>query len=249
MSTDDANLTHIGLIPDGNRRWAEQTANSLEYAYNRGGERVREALDTARDEYGIANATVWCLSTENWRRPPEELDLLVTIFSRLIDEYIDQADEHGRRIVHLGRKGGLPGALVERLVEVQEVTRYNDRGVLNLALDYGGGDEVRRACGGLLLDALAGTLDPACIAEITRTGTVPATAFAARLDTGGQRDPEPDLVVRTSGELRLSGFMPMQTAYSELYFAECLWPDFDAHELNKAITSYHSRQRRFGGDG
>ncbi len=242
-------LFHIGFIPDGNNRWAVENDKSIFYAYRQGAERAKEAIKHS-DEAGIHTLTFWALSTENWRgRPKGELDFLVSLFVELTDEYLQDAGQHGVRVVHLGRKDRLPGQLVERLEAVERETAENTEHTLNLALDYGGQDEIIRATHKIIGAVASGSLDPSQLEETVASDEdrVPKTVYSKYLDTSDQPHPFPDFVVRTSGEMRLSGFLPWQSVYAELYFAPCFWPDFGATEFETSLEIFQDRNRRFGG--
>jgi undecaprenyl diphosphate synthase len=199
---------------------------------------------------GIHTLTFWGLSTENWRhRPAAELNFLIDLFSKSIDRYIEDAQKEGVRFIHLGNKTRLPKKFLNKLARAEEETKQNQNCVLNLALDYGGHDELIRATRKIIDDAKAGELDPAKLADpVGENNTkVPATVYSEYLDTAGQPHPFPDFIIRTSGEVRLSGLMPWQAVYAELYFEPSLFPDFTTDKLDAAIDEYYKRQRRYGG--
>lgn len=239
---------HVAIIPDGNTRWAKSNGVSNFEGYRLGSERGLEIMRHAR-ESGIHTLTFWGLSTENWRnRPGKELDFLVKLFSGMIERYLKEAVEHKVRVVHLGNKNNLPKALIGKVEEAVETTRDNTDHVLNMALDYGGQDEILRATQKIIIDVTAGRLDPEELGNpIGEASGVVPTVYSRYLDTGDQPYPFPDFIIRTSGEMRTSGFMPWQSAYAELYFEPCYWPDFDAAKFDAALANYQTRQRRFGG--
>ena len=150
------------------------------------------------------------------------------LFIKLMDDWLTEAQEDGVQIIHIGNKTRLPKRLLAKITEVEQLTRHNDRFVLNLALDYGGHDEITRA------------------SDRLQAATAEGASLADYLDTAGQPHPDPDFIIRTSGEMRLSGFMPWQSVYSELYFEPCFFPDFTTARLDVAIAEFHRRQRRFG---
>ena len=231
MSTQASPLNHLAIIPDGNTRWAKanhkQTFEGYQLGFQRGIELARHARTL-----GIHTLTFWGLSTENWlNRPKLELEFIVDSALRLSNEYFADAQRDNVRIIHLGRRDRLPKRLLQRLAYIEEATFTNDAHVMNLALDYGGRDELVRAA-----------------ARVATSGETPTyEALEAALDTAGQPYPNPDFIVRTSGETRLSGFMPWQSAYSEFYFEPAFFPDFTVDKLETAVAEYQRRQRRFGG--
>lgn len=246
---EKSELNHMAFIPDGNRRWARENKKDYLYAYRLGADRAKAAINEA-NSIGIHTVTFWGLSTENWlNRTPEELECLVEIFVGLANEYIEEASEHGVKVVHLGRKDRLPQRLLESLDEVVRVTEQNTEHVLNLALDYGGHDESERASKKIAQAVLAGELDwDELDMTVGQSGSLPIHKYAEFLDTAHQPYPFLDFVVRTSGEQRLSGFMPYQSAYAELHFEPDYWPDFDPVHFEEAVEEFYGRQRRFGGD-
>lgn len=242
-------LNHLGIIPDGNTRWAKANNLPAFTGYRKGMQRVVELTRHAR-KLGIHTLTMWGLSTENWKnRPQKELNFLVTLFIKTIDEHIKDALEEGVRIVHLGNKSNLPQKLIAKMTEAEEKTRNNTKYVLNLALDYGGHDEIIRATKKIINDVLGGKLNPDTLGDALHgeNGKMKRSVYSEYLDTAGQPYPFPDFIIRTSGEIRLSGFLPWQSVYSELHFEPCLFPDFSPEKLEKAIETYNSRKRRFGG--
>ena len=244
--TKTAVLNHLAIIPDGNSRWAKARSVSAFEGYRRGAKRGVEIARRVR-ELGIHTVTFWGLSTDNWRhRPPKELSFITKILVRSVESHLKEAIEHGVRIVHLGRKDRLPKVLLDKLAEAETKTRSNRRHVLNLALDYGGQDEIMRATKIIAKEAKAGQLDPEQL-DKPFNGHEGKTVFDSYLDTGDQPYPNPDLVIRTSGEVRLSGILPWQGVYAELYFEPVYWPDFTKKKLDQALQVYRTRDRRFGG--
>jgi len=221
---------HIILIPDGNRRWAAEHGLPIEVGHKRGMEVVIDLARAAQD-WGIKYLTIWAFSTENWDRSPSEIRYLMKIFKELIKKFLKEFLEKGVRLVHLGRKDRIPKFLRDTLEDAAKKTARNNNFVVNIALDYGGRDEIIRAVNKIVTGRNNGR-------KITET------EFAKHLDTNGQ--PPPDLIIRTSGEKRLSGIMSWQAAYAELYFEEVHLPDFTSEHLKKAILDYSSRKRRFG---
>lgn len=227
---------HVGVILDGNRRWATVKGSSSETGHRAGAARIAEFL-TWCDEAGVEVVTLWLLSTDNLQRDPEELAPLL----RIIDQTAQELAAHGSwRIQAVGALDLLPDEIAASLKAVAERTADNDGLVVNMAVGYGGRRELVDAVRSLLqehhelgtsLDDLAQLLDAEHIAD--------------HLYTKGQ--PDPDLVIRTSGEQRLSGFLLWQSAHSEFYFCEALWPDFREVDFLRALRAYAQRQRRFGG--
>lgn len=241
-------LNHLAIIPDGNTRWADANRLPAAVGYQKGVERVVELTRHART-LGIHTLTFWGLSTENWiNRPKQELEFLTLLFLRNIDAHIKDALENGVRICHLGRKDRLPKRLLNKMMEAEDKTKHNDKHFLNMALDYGGQDEIVRTTEKVLADVQAGKIELANLGNTVREiGKQKLSLFASYLDNGWQPYPFPDFIIRTSGEVRLSGFMPLQSAYSEFFFEPKFFPDLSPKLLEAAIEEYHSRSRRFGG--
>lgn len=221
---------HIVLIPDGNRRWAKEHGLSLEEGHRKGLEVVMDVARAA-ESWGIKYFTIWAFSTENWDRTRFEVGYLMRLFREFLKKHLKEFLERGVRVIHLGRRDRIPKFLREALDSVVRKTEKNDNFVFNIALDYGGRDEIVRAVKRILKLGK----DPSKVSE---------EEFRHFLDTNGQ--PEPDLIIRTSGEKRLSGIMPFQAAYAELYFEKVNLPDFNKEKLKAAILDFSKRQRRFG---
>lgn len=223
----------LGLIPDGNRRWAKKHNVSFEEAYNAG---VKKFIDFAEwcESFGVKNITVWAFSTENFNRPLAERRVLFSIYQRVANDknIINRLHSNETRFKVIGNLDLLPSRLREALHNVEmETKRYKEK-VINLLIAYGGRDDILHAA-----KALVSTLHN----KIPRLSEAYFKHFLISAEV-----PDLDLVIRTSGEQRLSGFMPWQIAYSELYFSKKLWPDFTKRDLNMALQDYASRQRRFG---
>ncbi|MBI2012381.1 di-trans,poly-cis-decaprenylcistransferase [Candidatus Curtissbacteria bacterium] len=221
---------HIVLIPDGNRRWAKERGLPIEEGHRRGMDNIVEISRVAQD-WGIKYLTIWAFSTENWNRSPREIRYLMRVFKDFIKKFLREFLKKGVKISHLGRKDRIPKFLREALDEAMSKTKNNDKFFVNIALDYGGRDEILRAVKKILSNGPTGK-------------KISEAEFSKYLDTNGQ--PEPDLIIRTSGEKRLSGMMPFQAAYAELYFEKVYLPEFTPYHLKKAILDYSNRQRRFG---
>lgn len=228
---------HVAIIMDGNGRWAAKRGLPRLEGHRRGVEAVRRAVRTAL-EVGIRHLTVYGFSSENWRRPPQEVADLFGLLKRFIRN--DLADLHTRsvRVRVIGERDGLGGDIQTLLGEAEEVTRHNTGLDLVVAFNYGGRQEIVSAVRRIAALVAAGTLDPE---------RIDMDVVTAALDTHGI--PDPDLVIRTSGEMRVSNFLPWQTAYSEFVFLPDLWPDFDDGVFRSALAQFGSRDRRFGGRG
>lgn len=228
-------LRHIAVILDGNGRWAERHGVARADGHLEGARRVVDFIRDI-DELDIEYATLYAFSTENWKRSEEEVGALMRLLCRFLDENLDVMLKNGIRLLTIGDISALPEECVERLKRVKELTGTSYRRTLILALNYGGRQEIVRAARRLAQEAKDGLLDPDGITE---------DVVSNALDTAGV--PDPDLLIRTSGEQRLSNFLLWQLSYSEFYFTETLWPDFDRAQLDKAIDAYYGRNRRFGG--
>jgi undecaprenyl diphosphate synthase len=216
---------------DGNGRWARSRGLPRVAGHRAGTENLRPTLE-ACVEFGIEILTVWAFSTENWTRPEAEVKGLLRIMERMIERELGELHEQGVRICHLGRLDRLPGRLADKVRHALDVTRHNERIVLNVAFDYGGRSEIVQAVRRIINDGVpAEAVDEALLSSY--------------MYTHGQ--PDPDLIIRTSGELRTSGFMMWQSAYSEYYITPTYWPAFDREELRQALVAYNERDRRFGG--
>jgi undecaprenyl diphosphate synthase len=226
---------HVGIIMDGNGRWAAQRSLPRLEGHRRGVDALRRTVRAAID-LGIRYLTIYSFSAENWTRPQLEVRGLMALLKLYISN--DLADLHANdvRIRIIGDRAGLPTDIAPLLSDAEERTRHNRGLVLNVAFNYGGRQEILDATRSLAADVAAGNLDPAAIT---------AELFESRLTTAGM--PDPDLVIRTSGEQRLSNFLPWQSAYSEFVFLPVLWPDFDRADLEEALAEYARRERRFGG--
>jgi undecaprenyl diphosphate synthase len=226
---------HVGIIMDGNGRWAAARGLPRSEGHRRGVEAVRATVRSASD-LGIEVLTLFCFSSENWSRPAPEVEFLLGLLRFFIRKDLAQLNEAGVRILVIGERTGLPGDLAKLLTEAEDLTRANDALRLVIAFNYGGRDEIVRAVRHIASEAVDGLIDPAAIT---------AKDIADRLDTAGL--PDPDVIIRTSGELRLSNFLLWQSAYAELIFLPIYWPDFDRAAFEAAIREYGERDRRFGG--
>jgi len=223
--------THIAIIMDGNGRWATSRGLPRLAGHRAGTENLRRVIE-ACIEFKIQYLTLYAFSTENWGRPQEEVKGLLRILEDVIDRELQQLYDQGVQLRHIGRLDGLTPHLREKVIQAVEFTRSNDRLVLNVAFNYGGRDEIVCAIKGMLQDGVK-------VDDITEA------LVSKYLYTAGV--PDPDLIVRTSGELRGSNFLIWQGAYSEWYFTATYWPDFDKEELRKAVIEFSRRERRYGG--
>jgi undecaprenyl diphosphate synthase len=227
--------THVAIIMDGNGRWATQKGWPRLVGHRKGAERVKEIVRCAPD-LGIEWLTLYAFSTENWKRSTEEVLGLMSIFARYIQQQADAMAREGVRMRFIGDRSRLDPKLQRLMSGIEAKTAHLTRINLTVAINYGGRDEITRAARTLARDVAEGRFDPCDLTD---------AAFAARLDTGGL--PDPDLVIRTSGETRTSNFLPWQAAYAEYEFTETLWPDFAPAELGAILARFGNRDRRFGG--
>lgn len=228
-------VNHLAIIMDGNGRWATNRGWARLVGHRKGAERVREIVKSAPD-LGIRWLTLYAFSTENWKRSTEEVLGLMAIFARYIEREADRLAKAGVRMRFIGDRSRLDPKLQRLMAGIEARTAGLDRLNLTVAVNYGGRDEIVRAVRKIAEAAASGILDPRHVTE---------AAFAERLDTGGL--PDPDLVIRTSGETRTSNFLPWQAAYAEYEFTETLWPDFGPDELAAIVQRFSNRERRFGG--
>ena len=226
---------HIAIIMDGNGRWARQRARPRTFGHAEGVEALRRTVEAAGD-LGVRYLTVFGFSTENWRRPIEEVNALFDLLRLYVARDLDRLAREGVRVRVIGERENLQKDILEIIDRAETRTAANDKLNLTIAFNYGGQDEIARAARRAAEEVKAGTLAPADINPDT---------FERYLDTTDL--PPPDLLIRTSGELRLSNFMLWQAAYAELVFVDCLWPDFDKAALQEAIETYRGRERRYGG--
>ncbi|MCA6240694.1 MAG: di-trans,poly-cis-decaprenylcistransferase [Phenylobacterium sp.] len=226
---------HVAIVMDGNGRWAQKRGLPRTLGHRAGVEALRRTVAAAPD-LGVRWLTVYGFSTENWSRPAAEVRELMALPKRYFDSDLKRLEREGVRVRAVGRREGLAPDLVALLDEAEQRTAHNDRFFLQIAFNYGGQADIADAARRLAEAAAAGRLDPATITE---------SVFAGSLSTAGL--PLPDLIIRPSGEQRLSNFLLWEAAYAELVFQDVLWPDYDAASLADAITAFRSRDRRFGG--
>ncbi len=222
---------HVAIIMDGNGRWAKARGLPRVAGHRAGTENLRTII-RASAEFGIQYLTLYAFSTENWNRPKAEVEGLLRILSEVIDKEIDELNEQGARLLHIGHLEGLSKTLQKKVRDAIDLTKDNRRITIVLAFNYGGRDEIIHAIKNILKDEV----DPEDVNE---------ELVDRYLFTDGI--PDPDLVIRTSGEQRTSNFLPWQSVYSEWVFPEVYWPDFDKEALRKALEDYDSRERRYGG--
>ena len=227
---------HIGIIMDGNGRWAKKRGLPRTAGHAAGAETFRTIAYRCRD-LGIPYLTVYAFSTENWKRPAEEVSAIMGLLRKYLLEALEKMEKDGFRVRFFGDLTPLPSALRQLCLETVETGDEVDaKYQINVCLNYGGRDEILRAVQAYANDCLLGRAEPA---ELTDA------VFSRYLDSRGV--PDPDLIIRPSGELRLSNFLPWQSAYAEFYFTDVLWPDFSPQVLDEALVDYQRRQRRFGG--
>jgi undecaprenyl diphosphate synthase len=226
---------HVAIIMDGNGRWAKQRSRPRTFGHSEGVEALRRTVEAA-GELGVRYLTVFGFSTENWSRPVEEVNALFDLLRLYVARDLDRLARESVRVRVIGERAGLQSDIADIIRSAEAKTAHNDKLNLTIAFNYGGQDEIARAARRLAEDAVAGKVN----AE-----DINPQSFERYLDTAGM--PAPDLLVRTSGELRLSNFMLWQAAYTELIFLDVLWPDFDKRSLETAIEQYRRRDRRFGG--
>lgn len=226
---------HVALILDGNGRWAKKRGLPRTMGHKEGCVTVEKTVEIAA-RMGIEYLTVYGFSTENWNRSKEEVGALMQLFRYYLKRLLKIARANNVRVKMIGDRTRFDQDIIEGIDRLERATADNTGMTFVIAVNYGGRDEIRRAVKQMMRDAKSGILDPDAVTEDT---------VASYLDTAGI--PDPDLLIRTSGEIRLSNYLLWQLAYSEIYITDCLWPDFNREELVKAIAQYNTRERRFGG--
>ena len=219
---------HIGFIMDGNGRWAKKRGMPREYGHRFGAETFRRVMEYCGD-IGIEAATFYVFSTENWKRPQKEVDSIMKLLNKYLDECEERVMKNNVRFVFLGDKGVFPEDMRAKMIDIEEKSK-NNKSIINLALNYGGRDEIAMAVNKLISEG--------------KTHVSEADISAAVYTSAS---PELDLVIRTGGDMRISNFLLWQSAYAELYFTDTLWPDFSTADVDAAINNFMSRKRRFGG--
>ena len=225
---------HIAIIMDGNRRWAKARMMPVKLGHKQGAETLKKIVRYAQ-KIGIKYMTVYAFSTENWKRSEEEVAALMDLLKAYLEDFAKEADTENIVIRVLGSMKELSKELQDAINRTVERTKDNTGIIFNIALNYGGRNEIVNATRQISEEVLAGKIKPEDIDE---------EMLSKHMYTKGE--PDPDLLIRTSGELRLSGFLPWQSTYSELYFVDKLWPDFNEKDLDEAIKVYGSRNRKFG---
>ena len=228
--TNDTQLLprHIGFIMDGNGRWAKKRGMPREYGHRFGAETFRKVMEYCGD-IGIEAATFYVFSTENWKRPQKEVDSIMKLLNKYLDECEEKVMKNNVRFVFLGDKSVFPPDMRAKMIDIEEKSKGN-KSIVNLALNYGGRDEIAMAVNKLISEGKR---------EISEAD------ISSALYTS--ESPELDLIVRTGGDMRISNFLLWQSAYAELYFTDVLWPDFSSDDVDAAINNFMSRKRRFGG--
>ena len=223
---------HVLIIPDGNRRWAKDHGLPSLQGHKRGFE-VAQTLARKIRASGVPTLTFWAFSTENWKRDGREIKYLMQFYNKFLEKNLLGAEDEKVRYIHLGRKDRLPKRLLEKIEKLESQTKKFKQYYLNFALDYGGHDEILRAVRKI-------------IQKGTKSDDVTEELIAKNLDTAHEPYPNPDLIIRTSGENRTSGFMPWQAAYAEYIFIDKYFPDLTEGDIDWALAEYERRQRRFG---
>lgn len=227
--------SHVAIILDGNGRWAKKRGMPRNYGHTQGAKNVEVICEEAWN-MGIKYLTVFAFSTENWNRPKKEVDALMKLLRNYMKNCVKTAHKNHMRVRVIGDKTGLAEDIQRSIAELERETKDNDGLNFQIAINYGSRDEMLRGMRRMIQDVKEGTLTAEELDE---------TRFASYLDTWGI--PDPDLLIRTSGEQRVSNYLLWQIAYSELYFCEVPWPDFSKEELEKAVEDYNKRERRYGG--
>lgn len=226
---------HVALILDGNGRWAKRRGLPRPMGHKAGCVTVEKTVEIAA-RLGIEYLTVYGFSTENWKRSAEEVGALMQLFRFYMVRLLKIASENNVRVRMIGERSRFDEDIIDGINRLEQETKDNTGLTFVIAVNYGGRDEITRAARRIAQEAAAGSLDPSLITEET---------VASHLDTAGI--PDPDLLIRTSGEIRLSNYLLWQLAYTEIYVTDCLWPDFDRGEMIRAIEAYNKRDRRYGG--
>lgn len=227
-------LQHIAIIMDGNGRWAAKRGMPRSFGHKKGAERVKEVVQAA-GELGVKYLTLYAFSTENWQRSPDEVNDLMDLLRQYLKSELSELQKNGVRIVFIGEREMLPADIRSSMRRLEDDTKNNAKMTVCIALSYGSRQEILQAVRKIATLAKRGDIKPEEIDD---------KMFSDMLYT--QEIPDPDLVIRTSGEQRLSNYLLWQVAYAEFYFSEVLWPDFDRAELEKIIENFNKRERRYG---
>ncbi len=223
-------VRHLGIIMDGNRRWAKSKGMPALLGHQEGYANLKKIIRHTFDS-GVEILTLFAFSTENWKRPKNEVDHLLSLFTFAFSKEMDDLMQQGLRVRFIGDLTAFPQSLLEAMHECMEKTSNNTRGILNIAVNYGGRSEIVQS----IKDIVKSGIAPEHITE----DTVSQYTYTSDM-------PTPDMIIRTSGEYRLSGFLTWQSVYSELYFTQKHWPEFSEQDLDAALVEYQNRQRRFG---
>ena len=226
---------HVAIIMDGNGRWATKKGLPRSFGHNRGVSVLKEIIKASKN-LGCKVLTVYAFSTENWTRPTKEVDFLINLFSEVLSNEIDEIHQELIKIKFIGDLNPFPETLKKLIYSSESLTKNNNTFLLNICANYGGRQEIVKVAKKLAIKSSSGEINPSEVNE---------ELFNSELLTQGIKDPE--LLIRTSGEKRISNFLLWQLAYSEIYISDVLWPDFNEFEFHKAIIDYQSRNRRFGG--
>ena len=226
---------HVAIIMDGNGRWATKKGLPRSFGHNKGVTVLKEIIKVSKN-LGCKVLTVYAFSTENWTRPSKEVDFLINLFEKVLKKEIDEIHQESIKIKFIGDLTPFPESLKSILNSSEALTKNNENFILNVCVNYGGRQEIVKVAKEIALKSFSGEIKPSDVDE---------ALFNSELLTQGIKDPE--LLIRTSGEKRISNFLLWQLAYSEIYISEVFWPDFDEFEFLKAIIDYQSRNRRFGG--
>jgi len=221
---------HVAIIMDGNGRWAQERGLPRLSGHKAGTENLREVIEACA-EFGIKYLTIYAFSTENWNRPEEEIQGLMGIFRTMLDRELNNLHKNGVQLRHIGRLDGIDKKLQQKIQEAIKLTKGNQTLILNVAFNYGGRDEILQAVKNI-------------VANGENIEDLDDDLFSKYLFTAGS--PDPDLIIRTSGEFRISNFLIWQGAYAEWYFTPTYWPDFNKEELYQALLAYNERDRRYG---
>ena len=225
---------HIAIIMDGNRRWAKEQGLDYRKGHQAGADTV-EKIVTYANEIGLKYLTVYAFSTENWKRTEEEVGALMLLFNKFLDKYIKIADTKNVKIKFIGDRTALSKSLADKMAKAEERTKNNSGLLFSVGINYGGRDEIIHAVKNISEDVKNGKI---------KSEDITTDLFSNYLYTAGM--PDPDLVIRTSGEMRTSNFLPWQIVYSEFLFLDKYWPDFSEEDLDNAIEAYQKRNRKFG---
>ena len=235
MPENELNIpNHVAIILDGNGRWAKKKKMPRNYGHAQGSKNVEKICEIAY-KMGIQYFTVYAFSTENWKRPKEEVDALMKLLQTYLETSVKTSMKNNMCVRVIGDKSGLSEDIKKSIIQLEEVSKNNTGLKFQVAINYGSRDEILRAVKALAMDLKE---------KVTEIDQIDETTFEQYLDT--KNIPDPDLLIRTSGEQRLSNFLLWQLAYTEFYFTDVLWPDFNEKELRKAVEHYNSRTRKFG---